>query len=240
MFPVVKRSDWGELERRASDSGSNVQAELRSCRRNLAAVRASAHVAARPPTPPAGLVNTARTDAPAAVCTRQKKQKTTHTHTPARKPNPRGARDGLWHARKRTKDGEQVGINRSLQRNPRGSSSAGSKKKMFHTPPPPHFHPSVSLVSRSGGSRISAAAYRARSGGGSVQEAAPSTAVSIPALSRLLRRVIVVAISRRVLATDPCWHSFFPASRDGIKRHGSRSAALIGRARRRLALKGAL
>lgn len=111
-------------------------------------------------------------------------------------------------------------------------------------PPPPPLSLSVSLVTRSGGSRISAAAYRARTGGGSVQEAAPSTAVSISALSPLLRRVIVVALSRRVLATDPCWHSFFPASRDGIaaqlKRHGSRLEALIGRARRRLALKGAL
>lgn len=145
--------------------------------------------------------------------------------------------------RKRTKDGELVGLQRRLQRNPRGSSSAGSKK-MFHPPHPPPLSLSVSLVTRSGGSRISAAAYRARTGGGSVQEAAPSTAVSISALSPLLRRVIVVALSRRVLATDPCWHSFFPASRDGIaaqlKRHGSRPGALIGRARRRLALKGAL
>lgn len=54
-----------------SFSRVNLEAELRSCRRNLAAVRASAHVAARPPTPPAGLVNMARTDAPAAVCTRK-------------------------------------------------------------------------------------------------------------------------------------------------------------------------
>lgn len=34
--------------------------------------------------------------------------------------------------------------------------------------------------------------------------------------SPLLRRVIVVARSHPVLATGPCWHSSFPASRDGI------------------------
>lgn len=222
-----------ELERRASDSVSNVQAELRSCRRNLAAVRASAHVAARPPTPPAGLVNMARTDAPAAVCTRKKKT--------ARKPNPRGSQDGLWHAGNARKTANSSDYNGACKGIHGAQVRLGQKK--CSTPPPP-LSLSVSLVTRSGGSRISAAAYRARTGGGSVQEAAPSTAVSISALSPLLRRVIVVALSRRVLATDPCWHSFFPASRDGIaaqlKRHGSRSAALIGRARRRLALKGAL
>lgn len=87
----------------------------------------------------------------------------------------------------------------------KGSTSLGfgkkKEKKMFHAPP-------VSLVIRSGGSRGSASTYRVQSEGGWVKEAAPSMALSISTLSSPPRRVIAVAHSRRVLATDPCWHSF--------------------------------
>lgn len=54
-------------------------------------------------------------------------------------------------------------------------------------------------------------------------------AFSILTLSPLLRRVIVVALSRRVLATDPCWHSF-SQRHVTASQHNSEARVPFGRA----------
>lgn len=198
---------------------------LRSCRRNLRLLSERQHMLQR------GLrlhTNRAGKHGP---------HRRTHSrvHTQNQHGNrTKGSQDGLCHERNVQKTANSPDYNSACKGIHGSQVRLG--QKMFHTLP-------VSLVTRSGGSRISASAYRAQTQGGSVWEAAPSMAFSILTLSPLLRRVIVVALSRRVLATDPCWHSFSQrhvTAYSTTQRHGSRSAALIGRARRRLALKGAL
>lgn len=61
---------------------------------------------------------------------------------------------------------------------------------------------------RAGESRTVGSTYRVPFGGGSWREAASSICALDSRVSPRPRRVIVVAHSRRVLATGPCWHSF--------------------------------
>lgn len=96
---------------------------------------------------PAGLVNTALSDAPTAACTRQTSSET----------QPKDARTALV-----TPEPFERRQTRRTTAAPAKESTGlkfGWVKKLFHTPPVP-------LVTRSGGSRISASAYRAGPKGG--------------------------------------------------------------------------
>lgn len=137
----------------------------------------------------------------------------------------------------RTATWQSTWIQLRLYRNPRVSSSAGSKNCSIYTPPPVRVDP------RRGIPDIWLDLPCGDRGGARWGEPAPSIASMIFPFSPLLRRVIVVARSHPVLATGPCWHSSFPSvtwlHRCTTRRHESSSASPIGRARRRLALKGA-
>lgn len=98
---------------------------------------------------PTGLVNMALADAPTTVRARKTRQQS----------KLKGARTASA-AEEAPKTRKAACPAPRLQRNPRVSSSAGSKK-MFHAP-------RVPPLIRSGGSRESASTYRVRTDGGSV------------------------------------------------------------------------
>lgn len=150
-----------------------------------AAVRASAHVAARPPLlsapllsapAPSGLVNMALADAPTTVRARKNTQRTRLKRNPGPKEALKGAKPPAYNC-------ARTGIRQSQVR--LGQKNVPRSPSLSADP----------IGEGGGGSRGSASTYRVRTDGVSVQEAAPSMALSLFTLSSPPPAHLVVLLS---------------------------------------------